>query len=446
MHSGIKDFLCRRHPLWLIVPFFYGMFFVLNRLVLFVADRWGCDCGATWPMMIFPGPFSTDRMLHGVLLVGLLVVGGFLIPRTRSLTVVLIVSLAFVLLLNMMWGWWAGYVMPVDSWDNKLYTDALGVQSVGTFLAHFNERQLGLTVHGRTHPPGAVLFFYGLLLITPNPGFQAIIIAFVSLTVSQLCFYGTGRKLGFDPRVCILAVALFGVLPSVAIYYLASLDVVVAALGFGLLSLLVRDSGFLRSAGITTILTMALLLHFPALFFVPVVLLSEYFLHGKRVRPLILLFAVAVCLGILWIGWGYGWLESFRVASRLENPEGFLLLVEPLNYLMTRLEAMAEFTLFLGPAVVYLLVRGLRETGRGSPELHLFWIGSGSFLAMLAVGTYQTAEVARGAIFVLPFVLLPLFRGLDSLNDRKWDWAFPVMFLLTGIQAIVMQMMGIYIY
>ena len=57
---------------------------------------------------------------------------------------------------------------------------------------------------------------------------------------------------------------------------------------------------------------------------------------------------------------GYSYIASFEWASNSENPGGFMLLVNPGNYFVTRLEDILDILYFFGPVLTVLFVQGLR--------------------------------------------------------------------------------------
>ncbi len=98
----------------------------------------------------------------------------------------------------------------------------------------------------------------------------------------------------------------------------------------------------------------------------------------------------------------FDWWLAFRTAAAMENPNGFRLLAEPVSYLFTRLEGVAEVALFAGPLLCVLAVLGLRQR----PIAFAWsWRGLLVWAAMLAAGAFKTGETARACLFVMPCVL-----------------------------------------
>jgi hypothetical protein len=181
-------------------------------------------------------------------------------------------------------------------------------------------------------------------------------------------------------------------------------------------------------------------LTFAGLFLLPVVAVVA--LHdarrglGRRWRlPLACLVASGAA------GWAIGRLGGFDyavalgAASRLENPAGFLLLADPLRYVMTRLEDLLEIVLFLPAPLAVILTRsrsGANATESSAALLAL--AGCGSVLLLFAAGAYRTGETARGCLFLVPF-LLPL---LHSVGSREFRWLIAA----CATQTAAMQLAG----
>src|SRR5699024_1162748 len=119
--------------------------------------------------------------------------------------------------------------------------------------------------------------------------------------------------------------------------------------------------------------------------------------------------------------------SSFAAASQQQNPGGFLLFAEPLRYLYTRIEDVAEIALFFTPYLGLLAIAGTRVLWQGArgrsthdrEPLVLFAAAVVSILGLFAGGVYHTGETARGVLFLYPFLLLPVAAALRATNAAR---------------------------
>jgi hypothetical protein len=235
---------------------------------------------------------------------------------------------------------------------------------------------------------------------------------------------------------------LFVLMPVVQIYYLASIDALIASLLLGVLylSLFAKPSVW-ATLGSVLFLFLASFLTFGFVFVVPVVVGFELIRrHGVRRFGTALLGLVLIYLLVNRFC-GFNYLHSFAIASTDQNPQGFRLLVEPATYFFTRLEGIAEIALFLGPFLAALAIRGLRMTKRlGSDLLLLAWLGISTLLVMLLAGVFPTGETARACLFVQPFLIFPVAVYLREAGATDKDQA--VLLHLVFAQTLLMQTFG----
>ena len=122
-----------------------------------------------------------------------------------------------------------------------------------------------------------------------------------------------------------------------------------------------------------------------------------------------------------------------------------MLFVNPVNYIFTRLEDVMELTLFFGPLLILLLLRGIKIGLKFRQTLFtLSLIGIAVLFAMFVTGAFRTGETARASIFIFPYLMLPVALYLDStgLNrERRLGLAGFVF-----VQTIIMQTVGNYFY
>jgi hypothetical protein len=230
--------------------------------------------------------------------------------------------------------------------------------------------------------------------------------------------------------------------PAVQIYGLATLDAVAGALLFGVFwaaATIRRTPAAVAVAGL--LLAAAASMTFAALFVLPVVAGWELWRHRTVVRSA----ALAAVAGIPFLAadrlLGFDYLLAFRTAAEIENPRGFRLFAAPGDYVLTRLEAIAEVALFAGPVLGVLAVRGtLRRRQERPPTFPAAWLAAGTFAVMVLAGVYRTGETARTAIFLYPYLVLA--AGARLTDERAWRTAAIALFA----QTLSMQLFGDYFW
>jgi hypothetical protein len=274
---------------------------------------------------------------------------------------------------------------------------------------------------------------------------MTMVIATVAAVLSGVFFHGVLRTLGVEPALSRYATLLYLLLPAVQIYYAASLDALIGAAMLGALYFFLQPRWPKAVFGTISLVTAASFLTFAWLLLVPVMAGWEI----VRRRNIWRTAAVCATVAAFYVGLrqlsGFDYIEAFRTASRIENPEGFRLLAAPASYVFTRLEGIGEILLFFGPFLLVLMWRGLRRPARGSSPLHLlFWLAAGTLLAMLAAGAYRTGETARAAMYIYPYLLLPVVGWLGRTEIPRTGWW--QLAALVFAQGLLMQLFGSYFW
>ncbi|MBK9213995.1 MAG: hypothetical protein IPM59_00075 [Chloracidobacterium sp.] len=203
--------------------------------------------------------------------------------------------------------------------------------------------------------------------------------------------------------------------------------------------MLCRSRGSIAAA--TALVSTSFFMTFVSLFILPVLVGFELLVKRSLKRSAVLVCGVIAFHVLLSWFTGYDAVRAFRTASAFENPRGFMLLVEPVNYLFTRIEDIAEIVFFLGPLLLILFFRGLTNL-RERPHLILTLLGCGTFGAMLASGAFRTGETARACMFLYPFLLFPVayyLQDSDAGAQERRQLA-----TLIFAQALGMQLFGNY--
>jgi hypothetical protein len=80
------------------------------------------------------------------------------------------------------------------------------------------------------------------------------------------------------------------------------------------------------------------------------------------------------------------------------------------------------------------------ETRARSPLNRLTLVAVLSFLLVLLTGAYRTGETARAALFMVPFLTLPIAKRVAAMHHG--DSEFRILAALVFLQALIMQLVG----
>ena len=307
-------------------------------------------------------------------------------------------------------GWERGFVHPVagrepraapaqywhDAANQRLETGANALR----FVRDYARIQPTLGEHGRTHPPGAVLFFAALRQATGNrAGIAAVLICAASVALVAIGF----RLAGASPFV----VLFFCVLPAVQVYFCATLDAVVAGLLFVAVTSLWQPAR--RGAVVGTLaLFAASFLTFGVVWVVPV-LLAVNVARTRRFpfRAAAMLAVVALVYGVVYAATGFDYIAAFRWASQSENPDGFRLFATPAEYVATRIENITDLLVFAGAFAPWAVWHGAKKARHEAlPVWVAFAAGAASLALLFLAGAYRTGETARACLFLYPLAAL----------------------------------------
>jgi hypothetical protein len=440
---------------------FTGGFVLLHVVLRFLRNNFiTFDCPTYWPISVF-SPRSSLTWKHG--LVALAVVAFFhfgvrfvLKTRTilRSLAMIIIVGIILLLGTNLIQGWEMAFVHPVappaslqdphvyDTPKRQLYNDAMLVENASDFVSQFEQIQPNLGIHARLHPPGAVLLFFFPSRISESLSAISIGIAIVSTVLSMLFLYGILNQRVSD-RITVLTTFLFILIPAVQIYYAATMDALVASFLLGALFFFLHRNSALSIAGSILFLFLALSLTFVAMFAFPVLLGFDIVRRKSFRRSAAIFSGLGIICVSVYLLTGFNYLHSFRIASTLENPHGFILLHEPFSYVFTRLEGICEILLFFGPFLGVLTLRGLRLAKKNVSDLQILaFLAIGTLLAMFATGAFNTGETARVCLFFFPYLLFPVAAYLQHAQPTKYEKL--LILYLVFFQTVIMQIGGNY--
>jgi hypothetical protein len=411
-----------------------------------------------WPVSIFEfriGQLRPEWAIPALLAAVIVFVLAMVYLRRDGNGVGPVVAAGVVLLVcsNLLHGFTHGFVAPLATREGY-YQLAPTVADPLAFIRTYEANQLSYVVHAKTHPPGAVLTFTLLDWLFGSRAPISAAIALLSLPTSAYLLY---RLIGtyYSRRVAQYTTLLFVLLPAIQIYYLASIDAIITTLVLATVYLFTRESRWASLGAFVPLLVVSFQL-FLFVFVLPI-LAGVAFFRREKIAPL-----AGIVLGLVGfylfvdMALGYNYVTGFLIASNQQNPDGFMLLAEPARYVFTRFEDIAELALFFTPFLCLLAARGLvalwRDVGgrrlrTDTPErepLVMAALALTGFAGLLAAGVYHTGETARGAMYMYPFLMLPVaatIRRLDSAWRGEWLLAAAVF----G-QTLVMQLIGDYLW
>jgi hypothetical protein len=428
----------------------------------------------SWPISVFDIRLFTLAPERLLLLVGasvlvFVLVTAYILSDRNGISPVLGGGSVLLVLTNLLQGEYRGLVVPF-LYKGSYYQAAIRITNPVAFARTYDEHQLELPLHATTHPPGSVFtpYVFEQLLGSPtrvsvaSTKHVAVAMAVISLVVSGYLLSQVLRTY-FEPDLAQYVTFLFVLLPAVQIYYLVSLDAVILTVFVGAIYCFTRESRVIVGVGTFCCLVLATWHTFMAVFLVPV--LGGVALYRRdRIG---LLAAQLVGLAVFYVGISvlleYNYVTSFLIASKQQtvaatqyftptaqqvraatptDASGFLLLADPAKYVLTRIENVAEIALFFTPYLCVLCIRGVSALRKRSEAFVLFASGVFSLAGLFVAGVYHTGETARAAMYIYPFLLVPVAAVLRSVGPTRRDkW---VLAALVFAQTVIMQFIGFY--
>lgn len=329
------------------------------------------------------------------------------------------------------------HAKPVQYWHDAEVREIKTGTAALHFVRDYQTIQPTLAEHGRTHPPGAILLFALLRQASGNrPAIAAMMICLIGVSLVAI-----GFRLANAPP---FAIILFCALPAVQVYFCATLDAVIAGLLFLVVVMLTAAHSTPPPGTLWAAVTLiaASFLTFGVLWVVPVLFAVEI-ARTRRFpwRTVLILFAIVLFYFVLYALTGFDYVAAFRFASRNENPDGFRLLVNPVEYVATRLENIADLFFFAGPFALWAIWRGLPVARREAfSDWVMFLAGVTSLGLLFLAGAYRTGETARACLFLYPLLVLVAIRAPLSERDRE------TLLLATFGVSAVLQCTGFYFW
>jgi hypothetical protein len=412
---------------------------------------------------IFTNPRFQDVELHLtnmlIALVAILVLFialEFIKPSSNNTKYrIYLVGIVSVVTTNAIQGFYQGFIYPVSGLrfgeKTHYFHDAEKITSAYNFLSTFNSIQPDLLTHSQTHPPGAVLIYYGFQQIVNNPIFVGFSILLISL-LSVFYIYDIFER-NYNEIVATTISAVFIFLPAVQIYFYSTLD---ALISFAVFATIYH---YMRWQNNRSILHLSLLIVFLGLVMsltflsvLPVVILIFHQLDNKINNPKeVISDGLKVATPLIFIGFvvylttGFNYISAYLTASTIESAKfggGVYAIAAPISYIITRVENISEILLFLGPFCTYLAYKGIDIQVRGIGRLVIYGILTTLFLFLL--GVPRTGETARVFIFLYPLLLFPV---ADYIYNKNIAFSqSQQLIVLVGLQTILMQLFGSYLW
>lgn len=363
-------------------------------------------------------------------------------------------------------GWPEGLLEPlVRSAD--YYIDVERFPSLAALWSDYVTQQPNLSVHGRTHPPGAltVLWILDRAWSMYVPGVALTVVLFSSLGVLPVALWAR-RFLGSSRTPA--TVALWILTPSVALYGATSMDMVfavplLAAGAFFAVGLAGKREGGAGQGGDLVMagaagffLAIGFMFTFSAAVLAVAFALTVLLVPSDRRRHALVMVAVAgvtsmLVVGLISLATGFDPVACLRTALVLDAGEA------PANlslryYFLTRLMGILDHLVMSGVALspIWLGVLILGRT-RGAEEqaedqdgpilLALTRAAALSVGLFLALGAYKIGETGRILVFLMPFLLIPVVRLLSARYARHQalSWAMAVVATWHLGQTVLME-------
>ncbi|MFW9973394.1 MAG: hypothetical protein ACFFDF_24635, partial [Candidatus Odinarchaeota archaeon] len=401
-----------------------------------------------WPFWgTFSLPTLSELLLFTIIiLVFVIIIHYYYKSKPRNLNIYTIVFFGTLLIIftNLISGWDSGIVSAIGG-EGEIFADAVQIVNPITFINKFEALQDSLSVHARTHPPGAVLIIYFLYILFNSPGIIAIAICVISSLLSAYFLNGILKRF-FKGEIPKYVVFLYLLLPAVQVYYLANIYGIVSTLIIGVIYFYLHDKKIISIIGSIICVFLATFISFMALFIVGCLCLYEI-LNLKRIgsfkrdtfltrdgikgilrdsqRLLTIIVGIIGIYGVLLFALGFNYINSFLTAMATEATQGWKLISNPLEYFTTRIKNIMDILMFFGPILIVLFFKGFKTLKKqkllNDTSAQLYHLVSAAILTLLiifALGAYDHGETARAAIFIYPFLLIPVTIYINNYNGR----------------------------
>jgi uncharacterized membrane protein len=427
----------------------------------------GFDIWPLWGQFVLPDFLGISM----VILIIIMFSGVVLYLRKKNtldlhIPVIIFVGIVLTILTSLIQGWETGIINPIGG-QSEILVDALQIGNPLSFIMNFEEIQSTLTIHAQTQPPGAVLVIYLFYVIFQNPGLISIALCIISSVFSVYFMNGVYVRL-FDEQLSKYAVFLFVLLPAIQVYYLANIYAIVSTLVLGLLYFYFHSNKTISITGSFLCLFLGTFISFLFVYTVLFLFIFELlqFFNRKSDEPIqnrvksFLTFPaklVGIYIGVasVYIGMAifldFNYITAFLYATSSENPNGFMLIANPLEYFITRIQDVLDILIFFGPILTALCYEGFMWLKKNkelddivSTKYNLVLSSLVALLLLFLTGAPKKGETARICMFILPLLLIPVITLLQSKNVT---WREKVLLIsVVFAQAVLMQTIGVWLW
>ena len=424
----------------------------INLLFKLIGFLFNLDTvGRLWPVGKVEPMVPT---IFGILIAISVFIGFLFVLKIRSIyeiNIYYIIVIAILLIIgtNIFHGIWKAFVTPNEGHGGLMfYWDAIEIEDPITYLRTYNERQIKMESHTRSHPPGAVLFYYLLYKIFIISGLMSLAILIISTIFSAFFLYNILKR-EINEELSLYVTFLFFLIPAVQVYYLANLYAIIATLYLGVIYFYMHPNNRINLIGTISLISLSAFLTFMVIFIIGVLFCYEL-LRSYKTKSIknfknfyLILLSLFVLFTIFLVVFDFNYIVSFLYTSREVNPQGFRLIADPWDYFKTRVEDILEILFFFGPFLFLLFIRGFPIMKKDFPDFYQLVISAIFFLLLLfSLGVYQTGETARGCLYIYPFLIFPV---AFYLNEMDYSLAEKnKLLILVFVQAIIMQLIGYY--
>ena len=374
-------------------------------------------------------------------------------PRGLFLAGAVVAAAAvFVSLASTSGGFPAGLVAPFER-DADYWSDVPRFHGQAEVWSTWVARQPELSLHGRTHPPGAVSLLFALRTLCGG-NLTAVCLTVVLLGALAILPLHAWAREHLSEAGARRAVLLWATVPSVLLYGATCMDMVFALplvaagwLLFGALDAGERPAGgpawrlSARAAAGGVALGLGGLLTFSAVALLLAVALAavpRIRRGGRAARTARETLAIAAGSGLIVLlaarACGFGWLDGLREAARIDAAE-WPAWSSAGYYAMTRLMDLLDIAVLAGAGIAATWIALARRGVPGAPALTILSRATALALGLLfAAGAYKIGETGRIFLFLLPAAVLPVAKALDE------DGPGTAIVAASGVvQAIVME-------
>lgn len=442
--SELSSSLFSQARIWFLPVISIAIILPLHYLVRQLRVPLALDVDQFWPVSIAMPKYLVWQDAITLLAVALFWVIFIKLYTKASMTYLSVIAGLLIIATNLLNGYDAGLRYPIigaGKHDSTYWQDSLNIQSASEYVSSFELIQPHMRVHSRTHPPGVLLFLYGLRQIFDNPIFVSLIILILSLP-SAWFLYQIAKQ-SHSESIAKLVSCLFLLLPSIQIYFWSTIDALICCLFIGSYWAWQKRMSFPYFLVSLILVWMASFLTYGTVWLVCLLLFEEWRKNFKIKYTFGLIAALSVTYYLMFLASGFNYINSLLRAAELERSFGSVPGYSTGSFLFSRLENVLELLIFLGPylgLLLYLSLKSLRKKFTLSQPATSPLVGIIGLIAMFCVGAYYTGETARAAMFIYPFLLLIIGNYLSQRKITSQDH-FLLLSLVFG-QSLLMQSFG----